>query len=113
MTDGLVYEVMGTPLWAYVALVAIGDYSNHDASGWARLASHSCDNSGGHSGGPIYQWIYDPNTQSSWPAVSLIISHMPGFVNDFDCANNSRPYRATRLTPEYVNQLIFMLSWKP
>lgn len=91
----------------------VGDYSDYDGNGWARLAGHSCDNSPGHSGGPIYHWFFDSNTQSSWPAVSLIISHYPAFSNEFDCANNPRPYKATRLTTEYVNQLIFMLSWKP
>ena len=91
----------------------VGDYSDYDANGWARLAGHSCDNSPGHSGGPIYQWIFGPNAQTSSPAVSLVISHFPAFVNDFDCENNPRPYKATRLTAEYVNQLIFMLSWKP
>ena len=35
-TDGLAYEVMGTPLWAYVALVAtfVGTYTGYRILMW-------------------------------------------------------------------------------
>lgn len=91
----------------------VGDFSNYDAQGWARLAGHSCDNSSGHSGGPIYQWVWDAPIQAVAPAVSLITSHHPAFVNDFDCANNPRPYSATRITAEYIDSFSFFRSWKP
>ena len=38
-------------------LCSVGDYSHPDAQGWGRLAGHSCDNSSGHSGGPLYQFV--------------------------------------------------------
>ncbi len=90
----------------------VGDYDHYDAQGWARLANHACDLTSGHSGGPIYHWFFDP-PNGSFPVVSLIISHHSAFANDFDCPNNPRPYSATRITAEYINQLLFMLSWKP
>lgn len=91
----------------------VGDYSHPDAQGWGRVAGHSCDNSGGHSGGPIYHWWWDPAVQAVTPNVSLIISHHAAFSNDFDCANNPRPYSATRITPEYLDAFMFFRSWKP
>ena len=91
----------------------VGDYTNYDGDGWARLAGHSCDNSSGHSGSPIFAWVFDPQLQTSAPGVTAIISHHDAFVNNFDCANNPRPYKATRITPEYANQYLFMRSWKP
>lgn len=47
------------------------------------------------------------------PIVQLIISHHPAFANEFDCANNPRPYQATRITPEYFDAFLFFRSWKP
>ena len=94
-------------------LCSVGDYSHHDAQGWGRIAGHSCDNSSGHSGGPIYHSFWDSSVQATVPAVSLIISHYPAFVSDFDCEHNPRPYSATRITPEYIDWFLFFRSWKP
>jgi V8-like Glu-specific endopeptidase len=91
----------------------IGAYSNYDPYGWARSAGHSCDTTSGHSGGPLYYWAFDPNLQTSTPAVSSVINGHPVFSNDFDCPNNPRPYTATRITPEYLNTILWFLSWKP
>jgi V8-like Glu-specific endopeptidase len=91
----------------------VGDFAQYDADGWARTANHSCDISGGHSGGPIYYWIWDEALQLQVPIVQLIISHHPAFVEDFDCANKPRPYTATRITPEYTDAFLFFRSWKP
>ncbi|HET9263284.1 MAG TPA: serine protease [Vicinamibacterales bacterium] len=91
----------------------VGDYQFPDANNWGRLADHSCDNSSGHSGGPIFQWISNPETNTLDPAVALIISHYPAFVNEFNCANDPRPYQATRITPEYAQAFLFFRSWKP
>ena len=94
-------------------LCSVGDYSNPDAQGWGRVAGHSCDNSSGHSGGPLYNWFWDSTLQKTVPVVSLIISHYPAFENDFDCENNPLPYSATRITPEYIEWFLYFRSWKP
>lgn len=46
------------------------------------------------------------------PVVSAIISGHAAFAADFDCANNARPYEATRVTQEYFDTIIFFRSWK-
>lgn len=91
----------------------IGAYTDYDPYGWARSAGHSCDNSSGHSGGPLYYWAFDPNLHTSTPAVSSVINGHSPFDDKFDCPNNPRPYTATRITPEYLNQILWLLSWKP
>lgn len=91
----------------------IGAYIDYDPYGWARTAGHSCDNSSGHSGGPLYYWAFDPNNHTSVPAVSSVINGHPAGTNTFDCPNNPRPYFATRITPEYLNHILWLLSWKP
>jgi hypothetical protein len=91
----------------------VGDFAYPDADGWGRVADHSCDNSSGHSGGPIFHWFFDPAVNTIVPVVSLLISGHPAFENDFDCANDPRPYQATRITPEYVQWFLFFRSWKP
>jgi hypothetical protein len=116
-------QTAGTPIGYHPSLVEgalygdyqqcnVGNYSHYDAQGWARLAGHSCDNTSGHSGGPIYHWFFNPPNGSA-PVVSLIISHHSAFTNVFDCEHNPRPYSATRITAEYRNQLLFFLSWAP
>lgn len=91
----------------------MGAFTNYDPYGWARTVSHSCDNTPGHSGGPLYYWAFDPNQQTSTATVSAVISGHSAFVNTFDCANNPRPYDATRITQEYLNHILWLLSWKP
>lgn len=91
----------------------VGDYQFHDPEGWARLADHSCDNSSGHSGGPIFHWFYNQATSTLDPVVSLIISHYSAFANVFDCPNDPRPYQATRITNAYVQTFLYFRSWKP
>jgi Trypsin-like peptidase domain len=91
----------------------VGDYQFPDSEGWARLADHSCDSSGGHSGGPIFHWFHNQAQNTLDPVVSLIISHHSAFANVFDCANDPRPYQATRITNEYVQTFLYFRSWKP
>jgi V8-like Glu-specific endopeptidase len=91
----------------------VGDFAYYDADGWAREANHSCDISGGQSGGPIYYWYWDEAQQTQVPIVPLIISSYSPFAEEFDCANNPRPYTATRITPEYFDAFLFFRSWKP
>jgi hypothetical protein len=74
----------------------IGAFGHYDSAGWARTAGHSCDSTSGHSGGPLYYWAFDPNSNSSAPLVSSVISGHPAFVNDFDCANRTRAKPGSR-----------------
>lgn len=90
----------------------MGAFRNYDPYGWARTVGHSCDNGSGHSGGPLYYWAFDPNQQTSMATVSAVISGHPGFPNEFDCAYNPRPYNATRITEEYLYQILWLSSWK-
>jgi len=91
----------------------IGAFRYYDPYGWARTVGHSCDNSSGHSGGPLYYWAFNPNLQTSMATVSAVISGHAFGTNDFDCPNNPRPYDATRITPEYLTQILWLISWKP
>jgi hypothetical protein len=91
----------------------VGDFAYYDAEGWARLADHSCDLTSGHSGGPIFQWFFDPAVNTIVPVVSLIISHYPAFANEFNCSGDPRPYQATRVTSEYAQTFLFFRSWRP
>jgi V8-like Glu-specific endopeptidase len=91
----------------------MGAFRNYDQYGWARTVGHSCDNSSGHSGGPLYYWAFDPNLQTSTATVSAVISGHSAFTNGFDCAYNPRPYNATRITQEYLNHILWFISWKP
>ena len=91
----------------------MGAFRDYDPYGWARTVGHSCDNSSGHSGGPLYYWAFNPVLQTSTATVSAVISGHPGFPDEFDCANNPRPYDATRITQEYLNHILWFRSWKP
>jgi V8-like Glu-specific endopeptidase len=91
----------------------VGDFAYPDGDNWHRVADHSCDNSSGHSGGPIFHWVFDQALNAIVPVVSLIISGHDAFANDFDCPNDPRPYYATRITPEYAQWFLYFRSWKP
>ncbi len=47
----------------------LGDFSSPGPDGWNRQVYHSCDTSAGHSGSPLYRYVFDQKLNKDVPGV--------------------------------------------
>lgn len=78
---------------------SLGEYSNADGDGWNRNIQHSCDMSGGHSGGPMYF------SSGGLYVFGVNIAEVSGC---HDTCTQTRPNKMRRITPEFYG---FMLNF--
>lgn len=81
----------------------MGEFLRLDSEGWNREVHHSCDNTSGQSGSPIFHY------ESGQPIISAI-----AFGIDLEVPSCSpRPFLATRITPQYANWITYFKTWQP
>lgn len=59
-------------LYGDTAACGLGSFRFPGPDGWNRLFNHSCDTSGGHSGSPIYQYLFDSKLGKTVPVVDAV-----------------------------------------
>lgn len=87
----------------------LGNYIFMGGNGWNRNFHHSCDTSAGHSGSPVYNYLFDSSLGQYVPVVMAV-----HYLSVCDRSNNNpcgesdtRPSRARRFDPEAVDVISF------
>lgn len=91
------------------ASCVLGGYTAMGGNGWNRLIHHTCDTSAGHSGSPVYHYLFDPKLGKVVPVVAMehFRSECDGSAASACTTADLQPSVARRIEPD----LLKVISW--
>ena len=97
-------------LYGDISTCKLGSFLYQGGDNWSDFIKHSCDVSDGHSGSPLYFYVFDNNLNKNVPVVTAI----HGYSDCGQCnAGSSYPAGARRLGPQEMSIISYFRNAFP